>query len=333
MDDRAKRRLLQRNDLLLHPLITAPDDAARRVALEVIVVEHAVPVIRGVLARYRYPERGLQREDADDIASAVTVRLVSRLRLVAESEDDAIERLPDYVARQTFNAVYDVLRRRFPERTRLRNRLRYVLEHDRRLAAWQTGAGLVAGTPAMREKAEPKPLARLPGSPNSALHDRNRPADAVAALFAHCGHPLLFDELVTFFADLWVIRDTPHAAPDAEQADDQPSQLSRLESRQYLAALWAEICLLLPAQRTALLLNLRDVDGLNAVALFVTAGQVGIDDLSAAIGMSAERLAELWRDLPLDDLTIASMLGLSRQQVINLRRSARERLARRMAKK
>jgi hypothetical protein len=34
--------------------------------------------------------------------------------------------------------------------------------------------------------------------------------------------------------------------------------------------------------------------------------------------------------LPLDDATIAGLLGLTRQQVINLRKSARERLARRL---
>ncbi len=45
--------------------------------------------------------------------------------------------------------------------------------------------------------------------------------------------------------------------------------------------------------------------------------------------MSAERLARLWNDLPLDDITLAGHLGLTRQQVINLRSDARRRLARR----
>ena len=35
--------------------------------------------------------------------------------------------------------------------------------------------------------------------------------------------------------------------------------------------------------------------------------------------------------MPLDDLTIAARLGVTRQQVINLRKSARARLTRRMA--
>jgi len=46
--------------------------------------------------------------------------------------------------------------------------------------------------------------------------------------------------------------------------------------------------------------------------------------------MTIEALAELWNSLPLDDHAIAARLGITRQQVINLRRAARERLARRL---
>jgi len=46
--------------------------------------------------------------------------------------------------------------------------------------------------------------------------------------------------------------------------------------------------------------------------------------------MSAESFAEVWNDLPLEDARIAELLGLTRQQVINARKSGRERLARRL---
>jgi hypothetical protein len=46
--------------------------------------------------------------------------------------------------------------------------------------------------------------------------------------------------------------------------------------------------------------------------------------------MPVERLASLWNDLPIEDVEIAEHLGVTRQQVINLRKVARERLARRM---
>jgi len=52
-------------------------------------------------------------------------------------------------------------------------------------------------------------------------------------------------------------------------------------------------------------------------------------DIAVALGMTVEQLAGLWVDLPIDDYSIAQLLGVTRQQVINLRKSARERLTRR----
>jgi hypothetical protein len=46
-----------------------------------------------------------------------------------------------------------------------------------------------------------------------------------------------------------------------------------------------------------------------------------------------DEFAAMWNRLPLDDLTIAERLGVNRQRVINLRKSARERLTRRMGGK
>jgi hypothetical protein len=53
------------------------------------------------------------------------------------------------------------------------------------------------------------------------------------------------------------------------------------------------------------------------------------EDLASALDITTDDLASLWNGLPLDDLTIAARLGVTRQQVINLRKSARERLERR----
>ncbi|HUR82071.1 MAG TPA: hypothetical protein VM733_15000, partial [Thermoanaerobaculia bacterium] len=83
-------------------------------------------------------------------------------------------------------------------------------------------------------------------------------------------------------------------------------------------------------QRKALLLNLRGEDEPNVIALLILTGTAKFDDIAAAREMSGQELAELWNELPLDDLRIAAALGVTRQQVINLRKSARERLRRRL---
>ena len=78
-------------------------------------------------------------------------------------------------------------------------------------------------------------------------------------------------------------------------------------------------------------MNLRDVHGANGAALLLMSGVASFDEIAGAMGLEPEKLSEIWNDLPFDDNTIARSLDISRQQVINLRKAARERLLRRMA--
>jgi hypothetical protein len=55
-----------------------------------------------------------------------------------------------------------------------------------------------------------------------------------------------------------------------------------------------------------------------------------VRQLADVLEISADRFAQLWNDLPLEDARIAELLGLTRQQVINARKSGRERLTRRL---
>ncbi|HEX7771867.1 MAG TPA: hypothetical protein VF435_05565, partial [Pyrinomonadaceae bacterium] len=77
-------------------------------------------------------------------------------------------------------------------------------------------------------------------------------------------------------------------------------------------------------------LNLKDASGFGCITLFPAIGIATIRQLATALELSAERLAELWNELPIEDARIAELLGLTRQQVINARKSGRERLARRL---
>jgi hypothetical protein len=332
--DQERERLSALNDPLLRPLIEARDHAAREAALETLFVEHLRPTIRKVLARFIQQEGAVKPDDADDVTSSVILELVRRLKLCTTSAEDAVERLPDYVATQTFNAVYDLMRSRFPNRMRLKSRIRYVLTHDPRFALWTAAAGPAAGLARFRDTAPTGgDLAISRASASAVMLDQSRPAEALFALFRLAGGAVRLDALVRTMAELWNVTDAPAVSHDAIAiADDRPTPLDRLEKRQYLATLWSEIRQLRGPQRAALLLNLRDVDGMNGMALFIVAGIATLEEIAEAVGLTAERCAELWQKLPLDDLTIASMLGLKRQQVINLRQAARDRLARRMSR-
>ena len=83
-------------------------------------------------------------------------------------------------------------------------------------------------------------------------------------------------------------------------------------------------------QRKALLLNLRYSGETNIVSLIVLAGIATFDEIAAVLEMSRPELMAVWRALPMEDAKIAERFGITRQQVINLRKAARDRLSRRL---
>src|SRR5688572_4255143 len=135
-------RLLSLNDSLLEPLILAESDEERRSAIGNVLVTYARPTISRVLSPYRGPDSVIGPAEAEDITSTVLLRLVRRLQSVAEGESEAVRSLTDFAATLTFHAIYDFMRSRYPERTRLKNKLRYVLSRDRRFRTWSTDRGL-----------------------------------------------------------------------------------------------------------------------------------------------------------------------------------------------
>lgn len=333
LENHSRERLVSLNDPLLRPLIEARTDAGRRAAMEALLVEHASPTIRRVVARFAQSEGALQPADADDVASAVTLRLVRKLQACAEIEEEAIERLPDYVATQTFNAVYDLLRLRFPERMRLKSRVRYVLTHDPRLALWTSPAGPTAGLAPFRDGAPSGVEIPTRFTATRTMLDRERPGDALFELLTRLGAPVRLDMLVRGVAELWnVVDHAPVSVASVAVGDGRPNAHEQLESRESLGILWAGIRELRAPQRAALLLNLRDVEGTNGVVLFLLGGVATFAEIADAAGLDPAQLAQIWSDLPLDDQKIAGMLGLQRQQVINLRQAARDRLSRWMSR-
>jgi len=318
---------IQENDPLLHPLIEAETPEARELAIEAISAR-AYDVAHRVVRRFHGQ---LDREDVADVVSTVLLRVVRRLRdLTGPASAGAIRSFDDFVATLTYNASYDFLRRKSPERTRHKNRLRYVLLHDERLSMWNGTAGPMAGLAQWHGVAEaPSNFVLTRDDATHRMLDRNAPADALAEIFEWNGQPVLLNDLARVTADLWLVAEQEFVDISVA-ADTGPDPTIQIEQRQYLDHLWREVRELRAPQRTALMLNLRDSDGLNAVSLLILTGIATFDDVAKALEMQPSRLAELWPQLPMNDLNIAGMLGVNRQQVINLRRSARERLSRRM---
>lgn len=314
----------QEIDPILAPLLAPGDGAARDEALAELLTRHADPVIRRGL-RHRFG--GAQSPEIEDIRGSVIVRLLNRLQRVEAAEEDSIVSFADYVAMVTYNTIDDYARRRNPQRTLLGNRLRYVLTHDARFALWRRDRDLVCGLAAWSgERAQTIPLD---------AHDADERAlgDSLARLFARAAAPVDFHDVVQAFAVAAGLNEIPAAIADVELVDASPSAYDHLAARQSADALWLEIRELPLRQRIALLLGARDSAGQSAVSMFPATGVATISQIAAAVEIAEEELRAMWNDLPLDDNTIAARLGGTRQQIINLRKSARDRLARRLRRR
>jgi len=291
-----------------------------RVAILAELLAAVRPVMERIVSTFRRAESVFDERDAEDAIATAILRLIRRLDDAAMS----IGELDGYVATVTYHTVYDIFRRRFPERTRLSNRLRYAAKHDERLVLETTRAGAVV---ALASSPPLAPIDHVSMVDAAITFDADEPAEAIVRLLQTVGGPVLLAALTSFFAARWGV-DTRSAG--GEQSVDA-DQLEKLESRSFLETLWREINALGPHHRAAVLLNLREREGGNAAALFVLLGIATFEEVAGALGMSAGELAGIWNALPLDDRTIAERLKVTRQQVINLRKTARERLGRRLA--
>ncbi|HEY4423727.1 MAG TPA: hypothetical protein VGN10_05940 [Pyrinomonadaceae bacterium] len=325
-------------DALLEPLLTATTDEHADELLSQLIAGHAEPVIKGVIRfKLRFnSHQETQRAEAEDIHQDVVLQLVGQLQRFRKlPETHPITDVRGMAAIIAHRTCARWMRRQFPERHALKNRLHYLLTRQRGFALWDDDNGKsLAGFAVWQEqkKAAVHRLSDVAGH----IRKAQQLAETVASIFDYADGPITFDELVTAVAAIQGVSDQPveSLADDKDggfdPATSDPDPAWRIEKKMFLQRLWEELTQLPVNQRAALLLNLKDASGFGCITLFPAIGIATIRQLAAALELSAERLAELWNELPIEDARIAELLGLTRQQVINARKSGRERLARRL---
>jgi hypothetical protein len=309
-------------DDVLASFLASPDEARSEQQLGDVLAHHATPLVRRIVSR----RLGASSIDVDDVCSQVIMQLLLRLRRERTASEPGIESFAAYVASAAHHGCDHFIRAKYPLRWRLRSRLRHVLEHDGHFALWRAiDGGLLCGHAEWRSRQTP---GAIPAAGQLAGIGQDNARGLLARLFDLAGGPVEFSAVVDVAADAWGIpllpRDASH--PLETVADVQLRADDLLQQRGRLALVWAQICDLPLRQRQALLLNLKE-DGLTT---FITTGAASLRDIAAALELSVDALAALWNDLPLPDNALALRLGSPRQQVINLRMSARKRLANRL---
>jgi RNA polymerase sigma factor (sigma-70 family) len=338
-------------DQLLLAFLEAKDEEQADRCLASLIDEHAVPIVKEILGsslRFHLNANGTaSTQDASDLFNDIIANLLSRLRHIRnERPQGAIADFRGYIAATAYNACNLYLRQKYPRRSRLKNRLRYLLSHDAAFALWTDETfGLIGGFAQWRDKAAPTSqgiLEKIRQDPvewtqtvdlPSVGINRAQLSSLLRALFQSCGSPMKLDDLVNIVADICREKDQPDESLEEVTNLAAPALdfETILEQQHMLALLWREVCQLPRRQRVALLLNFKDAGGQELVSLLPYTRTATIAQIAETLDLPLLEFLRLWNKLPLDDATIAELLGATRQQVINLRKCARERLERRMS--
>ncbi|HVG22225.1 MAG TPA: hypothetical protein VNI02_24525 [Blastocatellia bacterium] len=339
-------------DSLLKALLDEADEAGRDQLLEELICRYARPVINRVIASKLNLSRShcdsVEGQDQADIGEEVVVQLIRRLALIRGGGAAMLGNFESYVAAAAYNECSNYLRRKYPARARLKNRLRYILSHHKQLAIWQPErrewlcgfASWRDQPPSRRSTDRLRQLSADPHSINyfsdSAQQDVLR---VVKATFEFVGAPITLDGLTDVVSDILGINDKAARSEPDEQLNGAADDVwpdtealfnERIDKQAYLKQVWKEIRELLPEQRVAMLLNLKDGEGSDITTTLVSSGVATISEMAEALGLSVEEFLGLWNRLPLSDEEIATRLGVRAQRVSSLRQSGRRRLSRRM---
>jgi hypothetical protein len=347
LDSREDTRTL---DPLLVPFVSAASDDDARSLLSDVMSRDLVPIVRQVVRGHAATRDVDGAADGEDVEHSVLLRLTHQLWR-QRGDDEPIANVAAYVARTASNACYEQLRERRPQRARLHARsATYSAPRDAgavgaegwRVGVWRSGRGVIG-----------RPCSAGRRSPNGADASRcpmrwspaPRPGGSCASprrIVRALGAPARLEDVVTLAADALGVADGPIApeltasgelvtpfAPDGLRAPG-PLADELFDQQRFLARVWSEIGGLPVRQRVALLLNLAGPSSQDMLSLMPATGIASWAQIAAALEMDADRLQALVPGLPHDDHTIAGLLQVTRRQVINLRKCARERLARRL---
>jgi hypothetical protein len=313
----------------------APEEAAALARLNADEIE---PTIRRGLG-YKL---GFTRTEIEELHHDIQLRLLKRLRaLKQDPAGNQIVNLRGYVATVTRNTCDEYLRQRYPLRRSLRDKLRRHLLSHSEFALWEDNDNWLAGLSSWQDHK----LIQEPGELQERLKTEWQSVDVqrldlqelLTTIFRVARGPIDLDVLTELIAELRGVEDRPAESLDAvtnAALDEQPgadvNPATIIERRQSLQLLWREICQLPRRQRVALLLNLRNPNGINVITLLPATGVATFEQIAQTLEIPANEFEQLWARLPVDDLYLAEYLGATRQQVINLRKTARERLLKRM---
>lgn len=342
-------------DVLLLPFLEANTAEEEEARLTHLISEHISPLVRQILRHklqiyVNQRKENYRNPDLEEVQQEIQFQLLKRLyNLKTHAVKEPLVNLRGYVAATARNACDEYMRRKSPLRRQLKDHIRYCLLTHQELALWEeTGQGWFTGLSIWKsidELLPDKDTAKTRPDLHRLLIERLGEVDAqglslhnlITKILQIAGAPVEVDQLTSVIAETYGIQDYPVTSFDGGPArlserlpSQQPNPNELVEYREHLKRLWDEICQLPRRQRVALLCNLKNPQGVNVITLFPATRVATFEQIAEALEIPQREFEALWSKLPLEDLSLAQYLGITRQQVINLRRNARDRLLRRM---
>ncbi|MCI0664792.1 MAG: hypothetical protein L0220_27330, partial [Acidobacteria bacterium] len=243
------------------------------------------------------------------------------------------------------NVCNDYLRMKYPERNRLKSKLRDLMKRHSGFSCWKAEDQLVCGYSSwaggiesakavimMRELEENESFAGF-GRTNGKELIKLALSDLVVELFDRCGGPIEMERLVHMIAGVLGVKDY-----QKESIDTSPISIQRianapgrdheeLEAREFLRHLWMKIGELPRNQRKAFALTCGDHTGESLLHTILREQVVTITQIYSALEITRDELIEIWDSLPLDAAAAAIHLKTSIHMVAKWRHRSLKRLA------
>ncbi len=327
------------------------ENAARPDSIDELIAVYADPIIKKVLLQrlniYFTPSRKvLNPPEAEDLYQTVILKLIALIGAdKTGSVTQNISEMTNYVAMITHNVCNDFLRMKYPERNRLKNKLRDLMRRHPDYTCWVAESRIICGRKSWIGLAEADNTVNLvnefirseSGGSNGKLNiDRlvQLPLSQLTAeLFSRCRGPIELDHLVLIISNLQGIKDGLNESLDVEKLStshisDSPTRYyEHLEVKELLLRLWEAVCDLPLNQRRAFIFTSSDHSGESLLHRVLRERVITMAQLYQSLDMTREELISIWQKLPMNAPAAASVMGTSAGMVAKWRHRALKRLS------